>query len=104
MGLYQAAGRPAIFAASGGSSFVSQSLPMNRQPVTPSDARDINHCTGATITPGLIRPARSGTSADGIIRVSAGPPGSRAFTVTPVEARSFAQITVAASSAALDGP
>ena len=37
-------------------------------------------------------------------RVSLAPPGSSTLTVTPLPCRSFAQITLMASSAAFDGP
>jgi len=77
---------------------------MKRRPVTPSEARDINQQIGAAMTSGCTKVDRSGTSASGIILVFPGTPGSSALTVTPVPARSLAQITVAASSAAFVGP
>ena len=40
----------------------------------------------------------------GIMPVKVAPPGSRAFTVTPVPSRSWDQITVSDSRAALEGP
>ena len=45
----------------------------------------------------------SGTPS-GIMPVSVAPPGSSAFTVTPVPASSWAQMMVSDSSAAFDGP
>ena len=72
--------------------------------LTPSDRGDISQTTAAIMTSGWMSVERSVTSVAGIIRVLAGPPGASALTVTPVPARSFAQMTVAASSAALDGP
>ena len=77
---------------------------MIRRPVTPSERADISQAIGATMTSGWIRVERSATSVVGIMLVLAGPPGASALTVTPVPARSLAQMTVAASSAALDGP
>src|SRR5262249_14752411 len=69
-----------------------------------SDRGDISQTIGAIMTSGWIRVERSATSVAGIMRVLAGPPGASALTVTPVPARSLAQMTVAASSAAFDGP
>ena len=77
---------------------------MMRRPVTPSDRGDISQTIGAIMTSGWMRVERSATSVAGIMRVLAGPPGASALTVTPVPARSLAQTTVAASSAAFDGP
>src|SRR6476620_9754199 len=100
----QPAGAPAFCAASDGGSAGSQFLAMNRRPVTPFEFLDISQTIGAIITSGCTSLDRSGTSSSGIIRVFPGPPGSSAFTVTPVSARSLDQTTVAASSAAFAGP
>src|SRR5262245_29384656 len=101
---HQPAGAPIRSGGSLASRAASHSLAMMRRPVTPSARGDISQTIGATMTSGWIKVARSATSSAGIMRVLAGPPGASAFTVTPLPARSLAQITVAASSAALDGP
>src|SRR5262249_9922073 len=95
------AGVPIFSAGSLASRAASHSLAMMRRPVTPSDRGDISQTTAAIMTSGWMSVERSVTSVAGIIRVLAGPPGASALTVTPVPARSFAQMTVAASSAAL---
>ena len=78
--------------AGGGPS--SHSFAIILRPLTPSDRADISHTIGAIITSGWIKVDRSSTSDMGIMRVLAGPPGASAFTVTPVPARSFDQMTV----------
>src|SRR5215472_8918013 len=102
--LHHPAGVPTFSGDSLASRAASHSLAMIRRPVTPSDRGDISQTIGAIMTSGWIRVERSATSVAGIMRVLAGPPGASALTLTPVPARSFAQITVAASSAAFDGP
>ena len=73
-------------------------------PVTPSESGEASHRIGGTMRSGGISCARSTPESAGIILVSAGPPGTRTFAVTPVPPRSFAMIAVLASSAAFDGP
>jgi len=67
-------------------------------------ARDVSHTIGATITCGEMSFERSGTADSGTMGVSAAPPGTSTFAVTPVPARSAAMTAVAASSAPLEGP
>ena len=92
----------AIRSASGRLS--SQRLATKRSPVCAFDSSDASHRIGGTITeagwkvrPGVGTPVTSAA-------VSTAPPGSSTFTVTPVPARSCAQMREAASRNAFDGP
>src|SRR5580704_11989448 len=94
---------PAVAAASGASA--RKSLATKRLPVTPSDLVLASHRSGGTMMAGSSKLAReSSGKLLGIMPVSVAPPGNSALTVTPLPARSCAQMMVADSSAALDGP
>nr|WP_245892694.1 hypothetical protein [Novosphingobium guangzhouense] len=77
----------------------------SRLPVTAAAASEQSQSSGATTISGDISPLRALSGSPlGIMPVSVAPPGRSAFTVMPLPARSCAQIAVADSSAALDGP
>ena len=82
-----------------------KSLATKRLPVTPSDLVLASHRSGGTMMAGSSRSLReSSGKLLGIMPVAVAPPGNSALTVTPLPARSCAQMMVADSSAALDGP
>ena len=99
------AGSHALAAASLGFRFGSQREAFKRWPLIPSAASEISQSSGGTMISGASKFVRSsaGTSA-GIMPVRLAPPGSRALTVTPVRARSWAHMIVSDSSAAFEGP
>src|SRR6185437_604154 len=99
----QPAGERTFAAASLGGRLLSQSRPIKRKPLIPSDSGEASHWIGAAITSGLIRLSRPGKPG-GKNAVSAGPPGTRMLAVTPVPSSSFAHAAVLASSPDLAAP
>ena len=97
------AGVPILSGASRWRRSASHSFAIILRPLTPSDRADISHTIGAIITSGWIKVDRSSTSDMGITCVLAGSE-ARAFTVMPVPAILFAQMTVGASKCRLGGP
>src|ERR1700758_5597283 len=89
----------AAVAASGVQVAASTRLPFGA--ALPSDT---SHASGAISACGDTSFDRSKPASGGIIGVSAGPPGTRTLTVTPVPARSWAMIAECDSSAAFEPP
>src|SRR5258708_6807347 len=102
---YQPACSVAASAADIPSPPVCHLVATKRRPVSPSASGDTSQSNGGTMIEGS-------SSADfalsdtvcGTMPVRVAPPGSSAFTVTPVPSRSCAQMIVSDSSAAFDGP
>ena len=67
-------------------------------------ASEHSHRIGGTILDGAINEPRSKPDSSGAIGVSAGPPGTTTFTVTPLPSNSLAWPADIASIPALGGP
>ena len=81
----------------------SQCMAITRMPFTPPDPSDASHTAGGPMTSGWTSALRS-RSQRWLKLVFVPPPGSSAFTVTPVPSSSVAMAATSASWPAFEGP